>query len=566
MTKFILIPIFFLTVFTMTAQDDDDLKTEEVNIVKPYTPKIKDAFKIKKNPVISASEISSKKEVTYTINSFPVASTFTPSKGQAQEVAKKKRALIYENYASVGFGNYTTPKIEAFVHTSTTRYNDIGARFNFHASQGGLNDVALDNDFIDTSISAYYKNSVNDFDWKTGVKYHYQKQNWYGLPSENSLTDAQIKQIDPEQVYNGFNIDGDITYYDATFTGVKINMNLFTDAYNSSEFQALVVPKFEFGILNEWLKTDLRLEYITGSFDQNYLNTNALNYSFYNLGFGAKLPLDFDLLHIDLGGRLVYTVDATNDAAKLFLYPDVTATYELIQNIMTIYTSATGDLHQQSYQKFVHDNLYVSPTLRIDRTHEKYKAKLGLKGKLASNMSFNMYTSYKDENNKPLYKLNTLFPTIKNNYHYANSFTVVYDDVQTLAFAGELSYDFSKAFKLGGSLNYNIYKTSLQDEAWNLPTLKSSVFAKYDANKISVGTNLFIVGERKDQYVDDSTITKITNKSYIDLNVNIGYRFTSRLHAFINGNNLFGNNYQKITNYNVQGIQVLGGVTYKFDL
>jgi len=570
----ILIFILLFSVSFLFAQevDKDSITTEEVNIVKPYTPKIKDAFKLKKNPVLENDEINDKKSVEYKINSVPVASTFTPSKGKAKGVAKKKMEHIYENYASVGFGNYTTPKIELFAHSSTTRDNDFGTKLQFHSSNGGIKDVVLDNDFIDASIEAYYKNSLDAFDYKLNVAYNYDKLNWYGLLENNSLTETQIENIDSEQVYNGFNIGANIKYYDSNFKGSDLVFNIFTDANNSSEFHVLAKPQFEFPISTEWLDTDLRLEYIGGSFDKDYSNLNGLEYGFYNLGISPSFKVNRDFLSINLGAHLVYTADVkSNGVNKFFIYPNVTASYELIQDIMTLYAGVTGDLHQMSYQNFVRENKFVSPTLNVGRDNEKYNAKFGVKGKLASDVSFNLNASYKSENSKPLFKLNdNTISTSAKNYQYSNSFKVVYDNVNTLGLFGELLMDFSKEIHFGANASFNNYTLENQEKAWNLPSLEASVFANYDANKVIVGANLFFVGERKDQYYNSSliipAIENITNKSYIDLNVNLGYRFSNRLSAFINGNNLFGKNYQSFTNYKVQGIQVLGGIKYKFDL
>src|SRR5690554_2986948 len=92
--------------FSLFAQDPE-LDTEVVNIVKPYSPTISDAFKIKENPNLD-SIATTKKEVQYSIFSVPVASTFTPAKGRATKVERAKPIKVYDNYATLGFGNYTT--------------------------------------------------------------------------------------------------------------------------------------------------------------------------------------------------------------------------------------------------------------------------------------------------------------------------------------------------------------------------------------------------------------------------------------------------------------------------
>jgi len=41
--------------------------------------------------------------------------------------------------------------------------------------------------------------------------------------------------------------------------------------------------------------------------------------------------------------------------------------------------------------------------------------------------------------------------------------------------------------------------------------------------------------------------------------------FSDRLTAFVKFNNILADDYQKFTNFNVQGFQALAGITYKFD-
>jgi outer membrane cobalamin receptor len=156
-------------------------------------------------------------------------------------------------------------------------------------------------------------------------------------------------------------------------------------------------------------------------------------------------------------------------------------------------------------------------------------------------------------------------------YEYGNSFNVVYDDVNTLAFFAELKVEVSNTFTLGINGTYNSYSTDFQNEAWNLPDLKASVFSDFNiTEKLYGGASLFYVGERKDLvYNNDpfgnSINQEVTLDGYVDANLHFGYRFTDRLSAFVKGSNLFGDNYEKWLNYPVQGIQGLAGVTYKFD-
>ena len=558
----IILSILFTTTLFSQEVQKDTIDTEEINIIKPYTPKIKDAFKIKKSPQQGDDDINQKKEVQYSINSVPVASTFTPSKGKAKGVARKKKERFYDNYISLGFGNYTTPKIEAFAHSSTTRNNDFGATLNFHSTKGDVKDAVLDTNFSHANLDLFYRNSTRDMDWQLNGGYKYQQQNWYGL--NDTFTDTVIETIDEKQAYNTIKLGGNIDYYEAFFKGADLDINIFTDKYKSKELHTLVTPKFQIPIAGELFDTNFRMEYIAGKFDQNYATDDEKKYGFYNLGVSPSLKILRDYLTLNLGANLVYS-GATQGTLenKFFIYPNVTASYELIQDVMTLYASATGDLHQQSYRNFVNENPYVSPTLNVRRTHEKYNAKIGTKGKLASTISFNINASYKDENAKPLMKLNPDMSSLAtpNSYHYANSFSVLYDNVQTLGFFGELTADLSKELSVGINANYNSYTTEIQEKAWNLPAIKSNIFLNYNTKKFFAGANVFIEDEKYDFLTEAVKV-----KPGIDLNANLGYNFSNRLTAFVNGNNLLGQKYNNYLGYQVQGIQVLGGVKFKFDL
>ena len=85
---------------------------------------------------------------------------------------------------------------------------------------------------------------------------------------------------------------------------------------------------------------------------------------------------------------------------------------------------------------------------------------------------------------------------------------------------------------------------------------------------------MFFVGERKDVVsVQDDVLVfpptfsqqEVTLDSYFDLNAHVGFKYNTRLTAFLKGNNLANQQYNRWVNFPVQGIQVLLGANYKFD-
>ncbi len=145
-----------------SQKKDENIGTEVVNVVKPYTPTISDAFKVKETSVIEDEVNTDKEEIKYNIFSFPVASTFTPAKGKAASVDKSAKEKIFKNYATFGAGNYGTINGELFITENLSNTDYVGGMLRHLSSQGGINDVKLDDKYYDTSLDLTYGSRTRD--------------------------------------------------------------------------------------------------------------------------------------------------------------------------------------------------------------------------------------------------------------------------------------------------------------------------------------------------------------------------------------------------------------------
>ena len=564
-----------VTTFSFSQETKKDtLKTEEISVVKPYTPKISDAFKVTSNPTIEDTSAIEKEKVTYSIFSIPVASTFTPSKGKAKGVVREPKDRLFQNYISAGFGNFTSPLFEAYIHSGDTRYNDFGIFINHHSSEGGINDVLLNTNFSDTRIDGYYKQFDRDYNWQVNAGVQRKQFNYYGLSNEVVFEDAFINSLNEEQVYKNIYVGGKIDLEDSFFKGATAEIVNFSDDYNSNEIRLLVKPRIEFPISTELINADFLIDLTSGKFKQNYTTTDDLKYSFLNLGFNPNFEVLRENLTVNLGAKLYYTNDLEHKITNFYAYPNVTASLKMIDEVLTLVAGVTGDLDQNTYSSFANKNPYISPTLNILQTDKQYKAFAGAKGKLASNIGYNFNVSHTYEKNKPLFIQNQTKTDgailVDNAYEAGNSFGVIYDNIKTLGAFAEITIDASKEFNFGATLNYSNYTTTNQTEAWNLPDITATISADYQNKNWFAGAKLFYNGETKDLGVpfnaELSNYAPIVNKSYMDLNLNGGYIFSGRLTAFAKINNALGEKYHTYVNYQVQTLQILAGITYKFDL
>lgn len=575
-----------LAIFTLVTQisfsqvKDENIGSEVVNIVKPYTPTISDAFKVKETPVMEDDESMNKETIQYNIFSFPVASTFTPAKGKAASVDKAEREKIFRNYATLGFGNYSAVNAELFVTENFGRNSYVGGMLRHLSSQGGIKDLVLDDKYYNTSLDVTYGTRERDLSWNVDLGVKNQIYNWYGLPTKNIVFDeATIKEIDPKQSYNTIALGGKLNLENSFFNEASLLFKRFSDGFGSGENRFYVKPNFDFDVVNQKIKANFILDYVGGKFEKDYTASNEIKYS--NVIFGTKPSILYqqDDLSVQLGAGIFYTTGKINGESdsKLFVYPNVKASYKIVGDVLIGYAGAEGGLNQNSYADFVDQSPFVSPTLFVAPTDNKYDIYVGLKGKLANTVAFNIRGSFNNEDNKPLFMSNEYVFQNANTegYTYGNSFKVVYDNVKTASFFGEIKADFSKNVSLGINGTYNNYTTDEESEAWNLPQLKVGTTLDFDINeKWYAGVNVFFVGERKDRVSVQSLAAvfppefqpqDVTLDSYFDLNAHVGYKYNDRLTAFLRGNNLANQQYNRWTNFPVQGVQVLLGANYKFD-
>lgn len=566
--------------FSFSQVKDENIGSEVVNIVKPYTPTISDAFKVKEIPSLADEDAHKKETIQYNIFSFPVASTFTPSKGTAATVDSQEKEKLFSNYATLGFGNYGTANAELFITKNISRTSYVGGMLRHLSSQGGIKDLVLDDKYSNTSLDVTYGVRERNLSWNIDLGVKNQMYNCYGLPTENIVFDeTTIKSIDSKQSYNTIALGGKVDFKASFFSGADMQFKHFSDGLNSSENRFFIKPNFDFQLLNQKVNTDFVFDYVGGSFDRMLNIDSDLKFNTFIAGVKPNFLYQQDDLSIQIGAGLFYASSKINEEndGKVFLYPNIKASYKLVGDILIAYAGAEGNLQQNSYADFVEENSFVSPTLVVAPTDNKFDIYAGLKGKLANSVAFNVRASYLNQDDKALFVSNEFNYAFANTEGYANgnSFGVVYDNVKTMSLFGELKADFSKNLTFGINGTYNNYSSDTQAEAWNLPQLKIGSTVDFDINKKwYAGVNVFFVGERKDLVSIQNAAavfppmfdsTEVTLDSYFDLNAHVGFKYNTRLTAFLKGNNLANQQYNRWANFPVQGIQVLIGANYKFD-
>ncbi|MEN8788831.1 MAG: TonB-dependent receptor [Flavobacteriaceae bacterium] len=563
------------------AQEDENIGTETVTVVKSYTPAVSDAFKINSVPVVNDSVVQQKKEIEYSIFSVPVASTFSPEKGKATPVQKASPEVLFNSSVRAALGNFSN----ALLDFHTSRDFDRGdKRFNLAlnhlSSRGNIDNTPLNADFYDTDLNGSYLQKERDWEWYTKLGLQHKLYNWYGLP-EGIFDEATIAGIDEKQNYFKAQVSGGIILEDGVFKNAELLYRRFWDAVESAENRFVLTSNIEVPLTDAVLDVDVKFDYVGGSFVNaslnNTVNSPMIDYGQLQFGLSPSVEILREDWVLSLGAHLVYGLETQNSDSNFYIYPSVSASYRLSEEYAIAYGGIEGGLNQNSYYDFVGANPYVSPTLSIEPTDEQYNAFFGLRGQLLPFLSYNLRANYSAENRRPLFILNPVntFRTDEKGYNFGNSFQVFYDDIRTLGFFAELNIDVNRNFSMRINGEFNDYNTETDNPAWNLPEIKGSLYLDYQINdQWSLGANLFYVGEREDfssvalENTDpvDFPATLLSLDSYFDANLQLGYKMNKQLSLFVRGNNLANNQYERWANFRIQGFQVLAGLTYKFDM
>lgn len=571
------IGVLVCCMFMGVSWGQETIGTETINVVKLYSPTISDANKIKDQPVLEVEKEVEKEKITYSIFSYPVASTFSPSKTKPESLDRVQKEKLFSSYLTMGFGNYSTPLVDFYTAHKIDREAYVGGYLNHLSSWGDIEGELLQSPSSVTQLGATYGVNKQKFGWNMDVGYRHQLSHWYGIPSNQDVftfPDTDLQLISPAQNYQAVFAKANMYSKTGFFRQMDVQYSNFSDALSSTENRFLAAPVFDFKVEKQKIKTEVLVDYVGTNFSQDYLNTTAIKSSNVIVGATPSIVFRTSEYSFNLGAGIFYDSYSYNNSTKgkIYVYPQITASYQLIQEYLTAYAGAEGGLIQNSYQQMVRQNPFVSPTLSIAPTDQAYNLYIGFKGKIVPSLQFDVKGFYFLENEKALFVSNKIIDQPARGrlgYQFANSFGVVYDDVRTTGASFGLKYSYEKQFSIEAVLSTYSYTTDLSARAWNLPQLTTSIDVEYNiTDKWELSSKVFYVGERQDFGIINSspniTYNVVTLKSYVDANLKLSYKYNSRLTGFLQANNIANQGYEKWMNYSVQQFQALVGASYKF--
>lgn len=552
MKKLLTIAIILLTISGANAQewDSGEIKDVEIEIVKDrqiVLPKANRLFdKIPPRPLDPA-----KPDLNYSFRAFNFSTPELSPSLRPLRLKQDDPQPAYRGYLSAGYGNFSTPYLEAFITSKQDKKKLIGAHALFNKS--GKGPIDGKNSGSGTSgASAFVQTFSKTISFRGNIGFQNRSTHFYGYPEGTSVSSDEI-----EQAYSIFDMglsianakNSDFAYqlggnfshlndkFEAAESAVDFN---FKSSYKVADDQSIFAGA-TYSILN---RKDVGVE----AKARNLFQAN---------GYYSYSPVE--KFKLQIGAAIAFEND-TLDSKSFHFYPDVKATYA-INDAVDFVGALSGGMEKVSLQSLTNENMWLAPSVALSHTNKLFDLQLGLRAKLGSKVLAGAGLS--------VAKLKNMYFFI-NDPSDASKFQVLYDNgtVDRVNLYASLLYTHSDVVRVSLQGDYFGYNTDEVAVAWHKPGYRVTFGSSYNLfKKLIFNLDVIAQGNMKayDFEVGDFDGGKtVTLDPAFDLNFRTEYLFSDKFSAFVELNNILSNEYPIYLNYPVRGFQAMVGLTWKF--
>ena len=543
-SKIIIATLIFCAAGQLIFAQRDSTKKQTIDITSTYKPVLRNAVKVN----FSASNLTAdttKIVGPYSIPAQNLFYTYQPVSLKPLALAQDSAlAMGLRNYIKAGFGNFSTPYVSAGFSFGDGKTTLANLYADYVSSKGNIKNQ--DHSLLNIKGSGSYFTARNEVYGGVAIK---QEDNYlYGY---DHLTHNYAK-ADVLQRFQDVSIRGGIRNKDKNETGINYNPNVEISVFSNQNkltesslvIDAPVEKTFDdvFSV-KVAAKADITT-YTTKGFIPNNIKIN--NYIF-QLSPELIYAKEFLTIH---GG-----VSPAWDNGKLSVLPNIYGEVQIKDKSFMVQAGLVGRFIKNSYRNLSAVNPYLGTITRQQNTRET-ELYGGIKTSVGKHFNFSAKAGIINYNNLPFY--------INDTASDYKSFRVVNESkVTDLRIHADMSFISQDKFTINGGLTFNGY-TGMQDnaKAWGTIPLEITASMRWWAFKqvmLKSDFKAFTGGP----YLLKNNVQK-TLSGAADLSAGIEFAINKNFSAWLDVNNIFNNKYERWHNYQVYGLNVLGGVIYKF--
>jgi len=522
---------------------------------------IKDAKKINHQPVLNSVEKTTP-DFSYKLIPQDQQYEFTPDTIDAVKIKGEPLNNLYHAYLKAGMGSYLNNYGELHINSLRSRDFQWGLDVHHLGSNGGIKN-APDSYLSKQNVDLYAKKLLKHHAISAGFIFDRAQINKYGFNTEikESIEFTGLQQT--YQLYQGqIGLKSFIT--DSSLLNYIVNFkyhNLSIKPDEAKENNYLLTSQFSkfYGTEKAYLYIDV--DYNSATMDSVTTVSNLL--------IKPSIDIEFkgEKWHLNAGFKMALE---NGDSTRFFFFPNAEFKYNVVRNLIVPYLGVTGGAQRNSINSIRLDNPFLVSYPELRNTRTAYDAYLGVRGLMSSNLSYNFTAGYKAMKDMVLYTSDQFQGDLTQPY-YENVYQPIYDAVNVGYVSAQVGYQRATKWNVLWRINYNMYETQQEIKAWNLPDLTTDLTVNYNLqDKILVRSSITFMNSKYVKTSDPSQ-EELAFEIYgrkidpiVDLNIGLEYRFTKKVSAFLDANNILSQNYEIWGNYQVQGFNVLGGVTIAF--
>jgi hypothetical protein len=558
------------------AQDDtnEDLSTQEVLVVKSYTPSLSDAFKITEGPKIPDSLKATNKTLIYKIIPIDVVSTFEPNKATPLKLKKRSSSTPYNTFFSGGFGS----KSQLYLNISSVIELDRTQHFGLNVYRDGFgSDVG--NSLLKSSQSfsqfgANHNLRSNNYNVNTQLQFTAQKNNYFGLYDRN-WDDFLIRSLTPEVKRNYFKFRTYWDWFDSFLRSLSFQANITSDNFTTSEQQLNVKADFTAPFAGGKFQANAEIQGQNSLFSQPFFENQTQEFTQGIGKVGLEWLYNENDLKLKIGAGVAYFEGDESLSSKLNYYPEIEVFYQKKGNSIAPYLTASGGVRVNSYRETAIFNPYIAPITELRPTFNRYNAMLGIRSSVSSVLNFNFGLLYDQVENYQFYQRLPLDIKGRNDaYRLSNSFENKYTNVDLYGVKARLRIDLAKNNFIHFETVYRYFELTDDQVLYNNPVLQMNWKSQFKFKDIlTLAFNGEVWGNRsalehiilQDQANQSIYPEEISLPLFLRSSAHLTIKLNEQFDAFVKGRFSNSDIHGQWGYFQEPSLLFLGGVTYKFD-
>lgn len=568
---------FFLCALSILGQPggkenpQKDLGQLELSVTDAFQAEVMKTGKLSDLPRYEDT-IRSKITPTYRIQSQPLPIEFSPQPISPARIARVKVEPLYQGLVELGYGLYNSPTVEAYYASGRSGKQSFGFSGSHFSTQDGVPGLIYDKNVVARNrLGGFYKHFYRKFTLHTDVEGSWNRYEYYGVPAPTPFPEDADTLEAPYNWYRRYAAQVSLTESSERYLGwlshLDAGYHFMDDRYGSQENNAQLRSSWRIPAEDRPLHLEANLAWFDTQHDSLYTGADSSmlyqqqtfqaqinpHFTLYSSGFRFDFGLDLFLIH-QQDSR------PGQQALQAFFFPEIEARYPLVPQILTAQGGITGQIQRNTYHQLIQENPYLTPGMDHLPTRE-LKAYLGLEGKLSAQSNFSLEGGFRQSRDRALFYRSPTF--FSDSVWYG--LQARYATVRSWYASGEITANVHDNLQLDLRARLQTLSTESDHPAWHLPWFTSHLSVRYTlAQKINLATQLQYVGPRQAFSAPKSPTLQPMLEGYLQLNLEVDYRYNERISAFLRFYNLLNQDYQLYLGYPAQQLLFQMGFGYRF--